>query len=95
MSKQLANIKKNSRRNLYKAGGVVRLDDYAEVLLAEVVGSFGLNNPSKLSFDNSKAMFGLLVMLKTIADKYSYARIYSFKKPKLLFLQPYYDALCL
>ena len=93
MSKQLTNIKNNSSRNIYKADGVVRLGDDIEVLLVETIGSFGLDNPVKLSFDNSKAMFDLLAMLKTIANKHSCLRMSSFKKLKLLFLQPGSDAL--
>ncbi|OBZ80111.1 hypothetical protein A0J61_11840, partial [Choanephora cucurbitarum] len=93
MSKQFTKIKKYSRRNIYKADGVVRLGDDVEVLLVETIGSFGLDNPGKLSFDNSKAMFGLLAMLKTIVNKYSCASMSSFKKLKLLFLQPGSDAL--
>ncbi|KAI8378546.1 hypothetical protein BD560DRAFT_366531 [Blakeslea trispora] len=93
MSKQLTNIKKYSSRNIYKADGVVRLGDDVEVLLVETIGSFGLDNPGRLSFDNSKAMFGLLAMLKTIVKKYSCLRMSSFEKLKLLFLQPGSDAL--
>ncbi|KAI8380415.1 hypothetical protein EDC96DRAFT_490920 [Choanephora cucurbitarum] len=95
MSQQLRSIRRQDTRRIYKADGVVRIADDAEILLVETAGPFGLDNPTRLSFDNSKGMFGLLAMIKTIADKYSYASMATFKKLKLLFLQPYRNALCL
>ncbi|KAI8334836.1 hypothetical protein EDC96DRAFT_525209, partial [Choanephora cucurbitarum] len=42
----------------------------------------------KTAFDNSKGMLALLAMLKTVADKCYFASCQSFKKLKVLYLQP-------
>lgn len=41
---------------------------------------------SKLRFDHHKGMFGVVAMLKAIADHYPYASIESFENVKVLFL---------
>lgn len=76
------------QRKVYKTGGIVRLNENEEVLLVETAGPYLNDNPTKLSLDNSKGMFGLLAMMKTIADKYRYCSKDIFKQLKLLFLQP-------
>lgn len=74
MTKQLKRMKvKADHRIIYKADGIVRTDNDLEVMLVETAGAFNKDNPVKTSFDNSKGMFALLAMLKTIADKYPYA----------------------
>ncbi|KAI9359387.1 hypothetical protein BD770DRAFT_409638 [Pilaira anomala] len=41
---------------------------------------------AKIAFDNSKGMFALLAMLKTVAVQYSYASVEEFRKLKLYFI---------
>ncbi|KAL9555865.1 hypothetical protein MBANPS3_002147 [Mucor bainieri] len=77
--------KKLDKSKIYKADG--NLDDF-EVLILETAGPFSAEDNEKISFDNSKGMFALLAMLKTIADKYKYASVEDFKKVKLYLLQP-------
>ncbi|CAO3614869.1 unnamed protein product [Mucor hiemalis] len=89
MSKQIQKLKpKADHRKMYKADGIVRVIDDLEVMLVETAGAFAKYNAAKTSFNNSKGMFALLAMLKTLADKYALASTASFKKVKLLFLQP-------
>ncbi|KAG1167140.1 hypothetical protein G6F46_007308 [Rhizopus delemar] len=59
-----------NKRQIYRADGVVRLAAIKdlEVVVLETAGPFGSDDRSKSAFDNSKGMFALLVMLKTIAD---------------------------
>lgn len=59
-----------------------------EVLLLETAGAFGREDCAKTAFDNSKGVFALLAMLKTIADQYKYASVETFSKLKLYFVQP-------
>lgn len=75
-------------RMIYKADGVVCSENDLDLVLLETAGAFKKNDPSKIAFDNSKGMFALLAMLKTIADKYTFASRGSFKKLKFLYLQP-------
>ena len=50
-----------------------------EILLSEVSSAFTENNKAKTSFDHYKAMFGLLMMLETIARKFKYTSFDTFK----------------
>ena len=59
-----------------------------EVLILETAGAFGHEDHAKTTFDNSKGMFALLAMLKTIADRYKHASVEGFSKLKLYFVQP-------
>lgn len=81
---------KIDKRRMYKAEGIIRSGNYVdlEVLLLETAGAFGYEDNSKTSFDNSKGMFALLSMLKTVADQYKYASVEEFSKLKLYFVQP-------
>lgn len=89
MTKQIKTLKgKLDNRKVYKADGIVCHQNGLELMLLETAGSFKSNDAAKATFDNSKGMFGLLAMLKTIADRYHFASCESFKKLKLLFLQP-------
>lgn len=89
MTMQIKTLKRKvDHRKIYKADGIV-CDKYGlELMLLETAGAFKNNDSVKAAFDNSKGMFALLAMLKTIADKYGLASFKSFKKLKLLFLQP-------
>ncbi|KAI7895928.1 uncharacterized protein EV154DRAFT_558990 [Mucor mucedo] len=52
----------------YNADGIILLNNIrTEELLSEVSSGFAENNKAKASFDHHKAMFGLLMMLKTFA----------------------------
>ncbi|KAI9278956.1 hypothetical protein BDA99DRAFT_428601 [Phascolomyces articulosus] len=71
----------------YHADGKIYVEKLGiEVLLSEVSSSFDENAKGKTSFDHFKAMFGLLVMLKTIASYYKYSSFKTFSKLKLHFV---------
>ncbi|KAI9496390.1 hypothetical protein BDB00DRAFT_881992 [Zychaea mexicana] len=72
----------------YNADGVLRADEFLnmEILLTEVSNGYGSNNSGKSSFDHYKAMFGMLAMLRTLAQKYSKASFNTFQKLKVHFL---------
>lgn len=71
----------------YHADGKVYVDELdTEILLSKVSLSFNENTKEKTSFDHYKAMSGLLVMLRTIADLYKYASFATFSKLKLHFI---------
>lgn len=57
-------------------------------MLLETAGVFKKDDGLKVALENSKGMFALLAILKTVSDKYSLARAESFKKLKLLYSQP-------
>ncbi|PHZ08327.1 uncharacterized protein RHIMIDRAFT_269848 [Rhizopus microsporus ATCC 52813] len=81
---------KVDKRKIYKADEIIRLAELRdlEVLVLETAGAFGHDDHAKTSFDNSKGMFALLAMLKTVADHYKYASVEEFRKLKLYFVQP-------
>ena len=80
MTAQLKKMgQKTDKRKIYKADGIIRL---------ETAGAFGHEDYAKTAFDNSKGMFALLSMLKTIADQYKHASVEEFSKLKLYFVQP-------
>jgi hypothetical protein len=80
---------KVNKRKIYKADGVVRIDEFddLEVLVLETAGPFGNDDHAKISFDNSKEMFALLAVLKKITDIYKYASVDEFRKLKLYLVQ--------
>lgn len=89
MSKQLHELKaKEDHGKIYKADDIARANNDLEVILVEIADAFSRYNSVKTSFDNRKSMFAPLAMFKTLADKNAFASIDSFKKVKLLFLQP-------
>ncbi|KAI9267073.1 hypothetical protein EDC94DRAFT_657454 [Helicostylum pulchrum] len=57
-----------------------RLRDHMdlEVLILETAGAFDHDDNSKTSFGNSKGMFALLAILKTMADQYNLASVEEF-----------------
>lgn len=80
MTTQIKTLKvKVDHRLMYKADGIVRNKNDLELMLLETAGAFKKNDPGKIAFDNSKGMFALQAMLKTIADKYTFATGDSFK----------------
>lgn len=81
MTEQLSKQGLLDNRFKYYADGKVRINaDKQEVLLLEVSSALGLATQDKIAFDHTKAMFGLLAMLKTLACKYSHGSFESFKK---------------
>ncbi|KAG1050841.1 hypothetical protein G6F43_006907 [Rhizopus delemar] len=91
MAAQLKKMgQKTDKRKIYKADGIIRLEAYKdlEVLILETAGAFGHEDHAKTAFDNSKGMFALLAMLKTIADRYKHASVEEFSKLKLYSVQP-------
>lgn len=75
------------RRYKYNADGIISTNSHTlEILLAEVSNGYGSNDQNKISFDHNKAMFGMLAMIKTIAQKYEQAQLSTFKKLKVHFL---------
>ncbi|KAI7888255.1 uncharacterized protein EV154DRAFT_426025 [Mucor mucedo] len=79
--------KHEDQRIIIKTDGVVRTAGDIEILLLETAGPYNHIDLPKLSFDNSKGMFGLLFMLKTLADKYHNCSKTVFRELKLYFLQ--------
>jgi ribosomal protein L5 len=55
-------------------------------LLTELSNRYDSNNLNRISFDHNKAIFGMLAMIKTIAQKYDQAQLSTFKKLKVHFL---------
>ncbi|KAI9496385.1 hypothetical protein BDB00DRAFT_758338, partial [Zychaea mexicana] len=88
ITKQLQQSGMKDGRYHYNADGVLRADEFLnmEILLTEVSNGYGSNNSGKSSFDHYKAMFGMLAMLRTLAQKYSKASFNTFQKLKVHFL---------
>ncbi|ORE07193.1 hypothetical protein BCV72DRAFT_205977 [Rhizopus microsporus var. microsporus] len=71
----------------YYADGKVRINaDKQELLLLEVSSALGRATQDKVAFDHTKAIFGLLAILKTLACKYSHGSFESFKKIEFHFI---------
>lgn len=75
-------------KNVYKSDGLVKLFGMKdqEILLLETSGRFTNHDKTKVNFDHHKGVFGLLSMLKCIADDYSFASVETFMKVKVFFL---------
>lgn len=71
----------------YKADGIMTLNEIhrLELLLLETSSHFGCTDRSKISFDHHKRLFGVLSMLKTIADTFYFASIEQFGQMKVFF----------
>ncbi|CEP14153.1 hypothetical protein [Parasitella parasitica] len=80
MTFQLKDQGITDKRLRYNADGTILCNNIAtEVLLSEVSSAFAENDKGKTSFDHYKAMFGLLMMLRTLARKYKYASFNSLR----------------
>lgn len=89
MSTQLEKQGLYDKRFKYSAGGVLRFTKDLhtfELLLLETSSAYNAAAKEKASFDHYKGMYGLLAILKTIADTYPYADLSVFKKLKVHFL---------
>ncbi|KAG1473616.1 hypothetical protein G6F56_000852 [Rhizopus delemar] len=75
-------------KNCYKKYGLIKLFGLKklEVLLIEISGHFGNKDKVKLNFDYHKGIFGMLAMLKSIADDYQSASTEKFARVKIFFL---------
>lgn len=82
-------LDKKDGRKTYHADAIFRLENLSglEVLLLETAGPFHVCNERKIAFDNTKGMFALLAMMKTVADTFSFASVNTFKGLKLYFVQ--------
>ncbi|KAG1176736.1 hypothetical protein G6F46_002079 [Rhizopus delemar] len=84
--KELGNIQDD--RDRYMADGIVRLYGYKslEVVLLETSRHFGCTDKAKICFDHHKGLFGLLAMLKSIADVYHEGTMKTFRCVKVFFV---------
>ncbi|KAI9340614.1 hypothetical protein BD770DRAFT_422260 [Pilaira anomala] len=82
-------------RYKYKADGLVCANDFSslEILLTEVSSGYGSSDSSKVSFDHYKGLFGMLSMMRTIAQTYNKGTIDTFRKLKIHFLHGHGDAI--
>lgn len=87
MNIQMDRLKlRGSNHESYKADGIIYFKEI-EVFLMENSGNYGNCTKHKASGDHHKAVYGVLGMLKTIADTYRYAKLDTFQKLKVFFLQ--------
>ncbi|KAI9488980.1 hypothetical protein BDB00DRAFT_771479 [Zychaea mexicana] len=88
MTIQLKQKGMNDRRYKYNADGTLRANDLSssEILLTEVSSGYGSNDASEISFDHYKAMFGMLPMMRTLAQLYDKASFKTFSYVKIHFL---------
>ncbi|KAI8888099.1 hypothetical protein K501DRAFT_173926 [Backusella circina FSU 941] len=94
MTVQLKSQGITDKRLRYNADGTILCNSIAtEVLLSEVSSAFDESDKGKTSFDHYKAMFGLLMMLRTLARKYKYASFNSFKNLKVHFIHTHNHAI--
>lgn len=90
MTQQLkANDIHSDEKSCYKSDGLIKLFGIKqlELLLLETSGHFCNTDSVKLNFDHHKGMFGLLAMLKCIADEFHFASMEKFCKVKVFFLR--------
>ncbi|RCH98237.1 hypothetical protein CU097_015197, partial [Rhizopus azygosporus] len=65
-----------------------------EILILETSLTYKSTSDEKISFDHYKAMFRLLIMIKTIAEKWEYASLDHSRKMKLHFVYAHDDGQC-
>lgn len=88
MSKQLkANGISVNEKSCYETDGLLSLFGIKklELLLVETSGHFGNTDQAKVKFDHHKAVFGLLSMLKIIADAFYLASVQKFSTIQVFF----------
>ena len=78
----------NEEFNGYKADGVIRVNGIKklEIVLFETSGGIQGGTDRKKTFDFHKGMFGLVSMMKALADTYQYATYKSICNVKLYFV---------
>ncbi|GAA5808669.1 hypothetical protein MFLAVUS_002062 [Mucor flavus] len=95
MTVQLKDQGITDERLKYDVDGTILLNRIAiEILLSEVSSAFAENNKAETSFSHYKALFGLLMMLKTIARRYTYASFKAFKGLKVHFIHTHNQTIC-
>ncbi|KAI7847468.1 hypothetical protein BDC45DRAFT_491661 [Circinella umbellata] len=79
----------------YNADAILRATDIgnAEICLLETSSAFDKAGRPKISFDHHKAMFGLLSMIKSIAQEYHHATYKELKKMKFIFIHAHGDSI--
>lgn len=86
MLNQMQKQQVGDKRLSYNCDGVIQfqIDDIAnDLLILETSQAYDSGTRVKASFDHTKGMFGLLSMLKTIADNHAYASTAIIKKLKI------------
>ena len=88
MTTQLKQKGMNDGRYKYNADGTLIVNNFSaiEILLTEVSSGYGSNETGKISFDHYKAMFGMLAMIRTVAQLYDKVSFNTFTKLKIHFL---------
>ncbi|KAI8330283.1 hypothetical protein BD560DRAFT_341869 [Blakeslea trispora] len=87
----MGKLLKNSSNNdscCYKADGIIKMfaSKEVEVALLETSSHFRSQDRAKHSFNHHKGTYGVLAMLKGIADEYHLASADTFSKLKVLFV---------
>jgi hypothetical protein len=75
---------KKKKNEGYKTDGIISYKNDDSSLL-KVCGFFGNSMKSKIQYDRHKGLYGLLGMLKTIANKYNYSSLVTFEKLQIIF----------
>lgn len=89
MSKQLKAINIFvDERYCYKTDGLIKLFGLKklELLVLETSGHFNNTDRVKLNFDHHKGIYGMLSMLKCIADDYCFGSVEKLAEVKVFFL---------
>ncbi|KAI7901969.1 uncharacterized protein BX663DRAFT_94989 [Cokeromyces recurvatus] len=90
MTEQLSKQGLLDTRYIYKADGKIRIYvNKQEVLILEISSALAQATQEKINFDHSKAMFGMLSILKTLANNYDHGTFASFKNIKIHFVHVY------
>ncbi|KAG0938477.1 hypothetical protein G6F57_006685 [Rhizopus arrhizus] len=77
-----------NEKSQYKTDGMIKLFGLKnlELLSLETSGHFSNSDNVKIKLDHHKGIYGILAMLKCIADKYSFASVEKFSRVKVFFL---------
>ncbi|KAI9486425.1 MAG: hypothetical protein EXX96DRAFT_626596 [Benjaminiella poitrasii] len=95
MTTQLRNKGLIDGRYKYQSDGLICVDDLSglETLLTEISSGYDSSDDSKVSFDHYKEVFGMLSMMRTIAQKYNKGTFDTFRKLKVYFLHGHRNAI--
>lgn len=86
----------DEKKNVYKPDGVVVSFGLKqqEILVLETSGTFTKLDKTKINFDHHKGVYGLLPMIKWIADDYRFGSLDTFTKIKAYFIHAEGTPLC-
>ncbi|KAG1071755.1 hypothetical protein G6F42_025988 [Rhizopus arrhizus] len=75
-------------KSLYKSDGLIKLFGLKklELVLLETSGHFTNSDKVKIKLDHHKGMYGVLSMLKCVADDFSFASVDNFSPVKVFFI---------